>query len=192
MSFFIAVVSLLAAYLLHRGFDWANMHPPWWIETPSVMGFYAILQGIFDGWLWRTKLARRLHLVRLPNLNGDWEGYLISSFDPAGERLIVRLKVVQTWRRIRVTLLAKESESHSLGASVVADDPQTVTLSYEYVNEPKPRARGTMHTHRGTARLAFQRVGGIDVLDGEYYTGRDRQNFGVLRFERANPNPRAR
>lgn len=57
--------------------------------------------------------------------------------------------------------------------------------AYEYLNEPKSGAVATMHTHRGLARLSLRRDDG-DVLDGEYYTGRDRQHYGAtwLRRER--------
>lgn len=109
---------------------------------------------------------------------------MISSFDPEGAQKQVTLDVVQTWRRIGVTLDAEESESHSLGASIVAECFRTVTLSYEYLNEPKALAKTTLHTHRGTARLTLRRTGKVEVLDGEYYTGRDRQNVGILHFER--------
>src|SRR5207249_8977692 len=99
-----------------------------------------------------------VRLATLPDLNGSWSGYLISSFDPEGAQKQATLSVTQTWRRIGVTLETEESESHSLGASIVAECFRTVTLSYEYLNEPKALAKTTMHTHRGTARVTSRRT----------------------------------
>ena len=66
-------------------------------------------------------------------------------------------------------------------AMVLTDDPSGTVLSYEYLNEPVAAAGATMHAHRGTARLVLQ---GESDLDGEYYTGRDRQQYGALRIHR--------
>ena len=41
-----------------------------------------------------------------------------------------------------------------------------------------------MSIHRGTVRLLFDEK--KNVLNGEYYSGRDRQNFGSLYFVRNN------
>lgn len=184
MSFLIAAASILAAWGLHRALEETRFVLPWWIDLPSVMGFYGLFHEIFDRRLWRTGLVRFIRLVAVPVANGRWTGYLISSFDPEGGKKPVTLNVVQTWRRIRIVLETESSESRSLSASMVADDPRITTISYEYLNEPKAHARATMHAHRGTARLAFRSTEDAEVLDGEYYTGRDRQNLGILHFER--------
>ncbi len=55
-------------------------------------------------------------------------------------------------------------------------------LDYEYVNEPNAHAVEGMHMHRGTARLVLSEDG--RVLEGEYYTGRDRKSHGTLRLEK--------
>ena len=61
------------------------------------------------------------------------------------------------------------------------DDGGGPMLSYEYRNEPKPHAAATMHPHRGMTRLGLVSPG---RLEGEYYTGRDRQNYGTLSLEK--------
>jgi hypothetical protein len=53
-------------------------------------------------------------------------------------------------------------------------------LSYEYRNDSKPHAAKTMHPHRGMTRLGLVSPG---RLEGECYTGRDRQNYGTLRLQ---------
>ena len=41
-------------------------------------------------------------------------------------------------------------------------------------------AQGTMHTHRGTAMLELKG----SVLEGDYYTGRDRREIGTIELRR--------
>jgi SMODS-associating 2TM, beta-strand rich effector domain len=55
-------------------------------------------------------------------------------------------------------------------------------VTYEYANEPAADAVGSLHAHRGTARLVLTPNG--KVLEGDYYTGRDRKSHGVLRLEK--------
>jgi hypothetical protein len=56
-------------------------------------------------------------------------------------------------------------------------------LIYNYLNEPNPGTVETMHMHRWTARLVLT---GTDRLEGDYYTGRDRNNIGVIKLRRKN------
>jgi len=58
-------------------------------------------------------------------------------------------------------------------------------LVYEYANDPRPDATVTMHAHRG---LAFLRLS-VDgkQMQGDYYTGRDRANYGSMQLRRLSP-----
>jgi hypothetical protein len=111
-------------------------------------------------------------------------GYVASSFDEHGTRYDASIGIRQSWTRIRAILRTENSESHSLIATIITADPDATALGYEYLNEPKAHAKTTMHAHRGMARLTLRELGSRRVLDGEYYTGRDRQNYGILHFER--------
>jgi len=76
--------------------------------------------------------------------------------------------------------------SHSESASIVINAPEGKYLNYQYINDPKSNAVETMSTHRGTARLIFDEK--KNTLEGEYYSGRGRQNFGSLYFVKNNVN----
>jgi hypothetical protein len=91
------------------------------------------------------------------------------------------VKIEQTWTKMLIRGDARLSKSHSLSANLITDGE--CTLSYEYINEPKPPALDTMHTHRGLARVVVNERGA--ALDGEYYSGRDRQNIGIIELRRA-------
>jgi hypothetical protein len=179
---YIAALSVLAAWILNRVLGTMQFTFPWWIGAPSVIGFYGVLYAIFDKRLWRWRILRTIGVVKVPDLNGIWNGYVVSSFDEHATKYDATLKISQNWTQISVILKTNYSKSSSLIAAIVTEDPCGTVLSYEYLNEPMPNAKDTMHTHRGTARLTMQSNG--KALEGEYYTGRDRQNFGILRFER--------
>ena len=181
----LALVSVSAAYSLDRVIAALSLAVPWWLDTPSVLGFYGIFYLCFDKYVWRWSLLRRFGLVSLPNLNGTWEGTLTSSYDEHDAQHPVTIKVSQTWRHMAVRLETTSSLSCSESAALRTQDACRHTLSYEYFNEPKALATSTMHAHRGTARLTADQESSRSVLRGEYYTGRDRQMYGTLRLERA-------
>lgn len=179
---YIAGASVFAAWVLNRVLGAMQITLPWWIDAPSVIGFYGLFHVIFNKYIWRWRILRPTGVVKVPNLNGTWNGYVASSFDRHATKHNATLRILQNWTQISVILETNYSKSRSLIAAIIVEDPSGTVLSYEYLNEPVPNAKYTMHIHRGTARLTMQSDG--RVLEGEYYTGRDRQNFGILRFER--------
>ncbi len=178
----LAIVSILASWALYNALGVLQLAIPWWFDAPSVMGFYGLFYSIFDRRLWRIPIIQKIGLVNLPNLNGNWEGYLLSSFDEHSTKYDARIEIIQSWTRISIILRTENSESHSIIATLTTENPGGIILSYAYLNEPKANAKKTMHIHRGTAWLTLVKSG--EMFEGEYYTGRDRQNYGSLHFER--------
>jgi len=179
---YIAGTSILLTWGLNRILVLTKLIIPWWIDAPSVIGFYKLLYTFFDKRLWKLRILRTIGIVKVSDLNGVWNGYVASSFDEHAKRDKATIRISQTWTRIVIVLKTNYSESKSLIAGIVTEDSSGMILIYEYLNEPKPNAKHTMHVHRGTARVTLKSEG--KVLEGEYYTGRNRQNFGILRFER--------
>src|SRR5713226_1366748 len=77
----LASVAIALACLSSKLLAVMHLSLPWWLDAPSTLGFYGALYALFDRKLWRNRLARKLGLVRVPNLTGRWRGYLLSSFD---------------------------------------------------------------------------------------------------------------
>jgi hypothetical protein len=191
----IALVSVGLAY----GFHWLMLHmniqAPWWVDSPSVLGIAGVLYKAFDKWLWRW--FRRIGIVRVPDIQGQWEVDGYTSFDEEVKsceaKVIIRqtksfkakVIITQTWTHISVYLETEQSSSRSLAASLSFNQPEGAVLIYHYRNEPKPNAMKTMHAHRGTALL---RLKNDEFMEGEYYTGRDRQNYGGLTLRRVSKN----
>jgi hypothetical protein len=182
----IAGFSLVASWLLHVILVWLNFTPPFLIEVPSFGGFYYIFHEWFDKKLWRLPIFRTLGLVKVPDLAGTWEGYIVTSFDSHGSQKPATLQIKQTWSELKIILETKDSISNSETASIITKTPDIARVSYEYLNEPKPHAASSMEIHRGLGRHDFQLTDVGEVFDGDYYTGRGRSNFGSLNFKRVS------
>jgi len=137
------------------------------LSVAITYGFHAILTKTGVQWPW---------WLEAPSVWGVFGG-LYLWFD----KKLWRSKLLRKIGFVKIPDL-----SHSLTASLLVHQPDGITLSYEYKNEPKHNAPCTMHAHRGTAVLRLKR--GYS-MDGEYYTGRDRLNFGVLNLESTAKSP---
>src|SRR5579864_6901995 len=73
---------------------------PWWIDAPSVMGFYGILYALYDRMLWRLHLGS-FRLSHIPEVSGVWAGELTSSYNDGTKKDIV-FTIEQTWSRISI------------------------------------------------------------------------------------------
>src|SRR5258708_4337004 len=177
----LASVAITLAWLSSKILAVMHLSLPWWLDAPSTLGFYGAFYALFDRNLWRNRLVRKLGLVRVPNLTGRWRGYLISSFDGHVKRHDLMINIFQSWTQIAVFLTTETSMSRSCAAVIQVDDPDALTLTYQYQNQPLANAMRTMHMHFGTATL---RLSDDDTLTGDYYAGRDRRTFGRISSRR--------
>jgi hypothetical protein len=161
------------------------MTVPWWIDAPSVVGFYGAYYAAFDVWLWRNGLDCRLGLVKVPDLNGSWDVDLTSSFDQGASVRAAQIRIAQRWQSISVRLDTDQSRSGSMIATLLTSDPNDYILNYEYQNTPNTSALDTMHVHRGSAEIRFEKPA-VAIGSGEYYSGRDRTNQGTLKLRRSS------
>jgi hypothetical protein len=181
ITFGLAVLAVATAWLFGRLLGLIHFVVPWWFDAPSTMGFFGFFYTIFDRIVWRQRWVRRIGLVKVPVLEGKWKGEVRSSFDEHAQAHEVSVIITQSWTRISLVLKSANSVSQTLVASLLVDTPEGAVLSYQYRNEPKPGALGTMQIHYGTARLVLRDAA---ALDGDYYSGRGRRNFGSLTLYR--------
>ncbi len=182
----LASVAIALAWVSYRILAASHLSVPWWLDAPSSLAFYGALNTLFDTYLWRNGLVSRLGLVRIPNLAGQWHGYLVSSFDGHENRHHLVITISQSWTQIAVFLTTATSMSRSCAAVIQVDDPEGVALIYQYQNQPLADAMKTMHMHYGTAML---RVSNGGCLVGDYYAGRDRRTFGRIYCRRQLRSP---
>lgn len=181
---YLAFFAVCLSFGLSKLLEMFGFVPPWWSEAPTVMTCYGIIYHLFDRYFWHTRAAHLLGLVDIPNVTGVWRGTLTTSFDEHATPTEATAHVTQTWSRILIRLSTANSKSTSEAATIVCEPGVDALLIYEYLNEPTTGAVATMHTHRGTARLALEKSLAHEKLAGEYYTGRDRQSYGRLDLRR--------
>jgi hypothetical protein len=174
----IALCAVGVAYLYYVVSYTYHFSLPWWVETPSIMLVYGLFHQVYDSWLWKGKLFG-FRFSQIPNCNGTWYGELRSSYDGKTE-VEGMLCVHQTWTKIAVEFRTGSSVSYSRMASLNVTPGASQGLIYEYTNDPRADAKETMHAHRG---LSFLKLSAdANWLEGDYYTGRDRTNFGTMRL----------
>lgn len=176
----LAIISVLATWGLHQFLLYLKATSPWWLDSPSILLFYGLFFTVFDKFCWRSPILKTVRLIKTANLTGKWSGFIQSSFNEHTVKTQATLEIFQSWTKIKISLSTDKSTSSSETASLITGSPEGISLTYQYINEPKANTADTMHIHRGTARLTFKE----DVLIGEYYSGRDRKNFGMINLKR--------
>ena len=174
----LAALAIVSAWASSKIMEGLHFSVPWWLDAPSSLAFYGALYALFDKHLWRNRIVRKLGLSRIPDLNGRWRGFLLSSFDGHVKRHDVLLQIFQTWTQASVYLTTVTSMSRSSVAVIQVSDPEGVSLTYQYQNQPLSYAMKSMHMHHGTAMLRLSDED--DCLAGEYYAGRDRRTYGQM------------
>src|SRR5208283_2359678 len=109
VPFFLAVLAIGIAWVLSRLSS--EMRLPFYIEVPGTFTIYIILLATFRQYLWRFTIFHRLRVVNVPDLEGQWVGHLVSSYDQAAERQAVTIYIKQNWTHIFIKLMAPRSDS---------------------------------------------------------------------------------
>lgn len=175
----LAFFSVAAALALSSALKFTQLEVPWWIDAPSVMGFYGLIYQWFDKYLWYQKF-KFIAFSSIPNLQGTWVGAIHSSYGGGTDVPDVILYIRQTWTQLSIRVATHNSSSYSIMAAVNTYESSEPCLKYEYMNEPSALSVHTMNTHRGTANLQLSPDG--NELTGDYFTGRGRQNLGTMEF----------
>jgi hypothetical protein len=159
------------------------------LVAPSGLAIFGLLSLLFDRILWKWSFFYKLGIIRIPNLNGRWIGYITSA--RRDYRIPVVIMIYQTYSRIRVRLEteSKEASSLSLMASLEMVDPNCFNLNYEYLSETKSSSGG-INRHYGVTRLTLKSEN--DKFEGEqrgfFYTDRERNSYGDVAISRqGNP-----
>jgi hypothetical protein len=177
------VIGALAIFLalgLSRFLTAVDISPPWWIDTPSVLGFYWPLWRIYDRWAWKWRLGP-LALSTIRDFSGSWRGVVTSRYDSTAE-VEATLTIVQRWLSILITLETQWSRSHSTMAQVGGEGVQQPGLQYVFRNQPRPLSPPTMVAHQGISYMRLSKDG--NELNGDYEAGMQRNTAGRMHFVR--------
>lgn len=151
--------------------------------APSGLAIFGLLFLVFDHWLWKWSLFYKIGIVKIPNLSGKWNGYIISSKQPQ-QKIAATITIYQTYSNIRIRLETQYARSLSLMAAFEMVDPICFNLNYEYLSEYRS-PQGDIVRHYGVTRLALKSDN--NKFDGEqrgfYYTEKNRDAFGEVVLE---------
>lgn len=170
--------AVLGAWGLHSALGPLPWTIPWWVDTPSVLGFYAGFWKLFDARVWRMPRLHAWKLVDVPNISGSWTAKLRTIYDEEPITVEGTVEIEQTWSRISIMAHWPNSDSYSVSAVLQTGPGLRPQLIYTFVNEPKATAVATMEMHRGTTWLGIDTP--ADALEGHYYTGRGRRQVGEM------------
>src|ERR1700747_1477535 len=81
-------------------------HPPFWLEVPGTATLYLLLLGLFRTYLWKWSFFYQIGVVEVPDMSGDWKGYVTSSFDNLAQDHPVTMRIRQNWTHIVISLRA--------------------------------------------------------------------------------------
>lgn len=152
------------------------------IEAPTAIAVILFIFWMLNNYLWKWLPIRKLFSI--PNIDGRYEGELVSSFTETKEQNGTHKTVIeiqQTLTKITICLYTERSCSYSLTANLCRNNNGNYELVYVYQN--KTSAMGTdsdMRDHNGTAILEI--FGDGSILDGNYFNNpRERGRYGKIK-----------
>lgn len=148
------------------------------IDPLSTLGLISLTLVFINkvGWKWTVFKW----LVDVPNLNGRYEGVLISSYN--SERKDCVLEIKQTASHVHIfayfgdlSLNDKTSKSVSVSEEIVQEKNGLYKLFYIFSNE-SDTLQVQLNNHEGTSKLYY--YPDVRRLEGDYYN--QRRNTGTL------------
>ncbi len=119
------------------------------IEIPSVIGVYEFIKYIVNKYLWKTKLFSKL--LKVPNLNGIWNGVIETNYNGNDEKIDVKMTIKQDFDKILIIYDTEKSISYSTIAEINIENEYCTEIFYQYINEPKYKYCGELNIHHGSA-----------------------------------------
>lgn len=157
-----------------------------WSSAPvvavPVFGLFSGFYFLFDRFLWKITLLRKLLLV--PDLNGKWVcagRTSLKNGEPVNFDWNSVVSITQSWSKILIHLKTSQSESKSISASIYHEAGVGYRLLYQYNNKPNADELD-LSNHSGSAELLFSED--IESASGSYYTDRHRKTVGTMRLRR--------
>lgn len=181
-NFLIIAVLLAVAltYLFAAAMDKLQIQIPWYFESPSILGVFGAIYLLYDKWLWKTKWVQKLDGIKTPNISGEWNVDILTSHNDFSEKIAGKAIIRQSAFKISIALETEASISNSIHAALMRTEKiSEYELTYNYINHPKANSAKTMNIHLGTVHIA---VHDSKSMDGEYFAGRNRQNYGRIIF----------
>ncbi len=156
-------------------------------DAPTALVILFLFFFVFSNYLWKIKHIDTL--LGIPNINGRYEGELISSHTEDKTQngtYPIAIEVKQTLTEIQVFLYTERSCSYSLIASMCKNYTKNFELVYVYQNKTSAmHADADMRDHHGSAFLELVDKG--NTLSGYYFNNpRERGRYGKIKVSRVS------
>lgn len=163
------------------------------IEAPTAIAIILFIFWMLNNYLWKWLPIRKLFSI--PNIDGRYEGELVSSFTETKEQngtYKTAIEIKQTLTKITVCLYTKRSCSYSLTANLCKNNNSNHELVYVYQNKTSAMGDDSdMRDHNGTAILGIFEDG--NKLDGNYFNNpRERGRYGKIKVTKTSSEIRGR
>lgn len=187
-SRFIAILiwlSICLWYTLNTLINFFWLELPSWIWIPGIPTIYFLLFLLFDKYLRKRRIFKKIWLIESEDLSGIREGTLNSSYDNFESDIKATLTINQTATKIRIHWKFNESKSISLCECFeYSEIDNNTALFYFYKNEPNKDAINTMYSHEWSTKLIYNKES--NSLEWYYFSGRDRKNHWTILVKRKN------
>lgn len=175
----LAMISLLMSLGLALLFRQLTFAVPFWIDTPAIFGFFGILWGAYDRWIWRWAVRGRT-FSGIPDLSGYYLGQIEVDQGFHGE---ARVTIKQTASRISILLTTERSSSHSFFAALRLEEGLQQGLHFGYEFRPARGIDAPVQPHWGTTHFTSISKG---VLSGWWVAEWGGGTLGRLVVEKAS------
>jgi len=149
---------------------------------PAVtVGFF--LYQLVSRFLWRYRPMQFLLGIKIPYIEGTWEGHIESAYDDHRVQRPVTIIIKQTLNYVHMHYQDENATSNSILAGIRSNDSGENKLYCLYCNSPLKTNMKNFHPHNGVMELYIdspnQRMHGI------YYNNQhQRKTFGNLWVEK--------
>ena len=139
----------------------------------TIIIFYIVYYS-FNNWIW--KLRPISGLLKLPDISGTWSCNGKSDYEDFNWH--GKIKIVQSWDKIRINLTTERSSSESISAVIIYDDIHGYKLVYNYENKPNSLDDTSLRTHVGFVDLNLDYSN--SQAAGYYYNVSGRKTSGEI------------
>lgn len=152
----------------------------------GMLALFGMIWKTFDLWLWKTPPFQAIHGI--PNLNGEWQGELTSSYrDDSGNNVSCTMKLIvtQTFSSMQCISIYSSSSSCSSMAGIRECNTKARSCLLEYSYGNAAGEKSVLEENWESEHLGFSRIRCIDnKMEGQYFTNRTPGTKGTFTLRR--------
>lgn len=177
----VSFISIFLSWALNKVCYLFSLEIPWWIDAPSVIGFFTFLIIAFNLVFWKVEWIKKIFGIATPNISGSWKGYFKTGYENYETEIPASLEIEQNWMKILIEFKTSSSTSKSMSANIVKRSG-IFEILYSYDNYPKGGQTETLVPHKGFVIANYDPNRGI--IEGQYFTDPHRKNNGIFEFSK--------